>query len=53
LAVGPSIAGYIMQFVGFSLPFLLAGAIKGLYDVLLWVTFRNVKPPEEQNAETI
>ncbi len=48
LAVGPSIAGYIMQFVGFSLPFLLAGAIKGLYDVLLWVTFRNVKPPEER-----
>jgi len=26
----------------------LAGAIKGLYDVLLWVTFRNVKPPEER-----
>jgi MFS family permease len=48
LAVGPSIAGYIMQFVGLSLPFLLAGAIKGLYDVLLWVTFRKVKPPEEQ-----
>ena len=48
MAVGPSIAGYIMQFVGFSLPFLLAGAIKGLYDVLLWVTFRNVKPPEER-----
>ncbi len=48
LAVGPSIAGYIMQFVGLSLPFLLAGAIKGLYDVLLWVTFRRVKPPEEQ-----
>ncbi len=50
MAVGPSIAGYIMQFVGFSLPFLLAGAIKGLYDVLLWVTFRNVKPPEERTV---
>jgi MFS family permease len=50
LAVGPSIAGYIMQFVGLSLPFLLAGAIKGLYDVLLWVTFRNVKPPEEREV---
>jgi MFS family permease len=53
LAVGPSIAGYIMQFVGLSLPFLLAGTIKGLYDVLLWLTFRNVKPPEEQNGETV
>ena len=52
LAAGPSIAGYIMQFVGLSLPFLLAGAIKGLYDVLLWVTFRNVKPPEEQKVAT-
>ena len=25
----------------------LAGAIKAVYDVLLWVTFRDVKPPEE------
>ena len=52
LAVGPSIAGYVMQFVGFSLPFLLAGSIKALYDVLLWLTFRNVKPPEEQTPRS-
>jgi len=48
LAVGPSIAGYVMQFVGLSLPFLLAGAIKAVYDVLLWATFKDVKPPEER-----
>lgn len=48
LAFGPSIAGYIMQFVGLSLPLFLAGLIKGGYDVALWWTFKDLKPPEEE-----
>jgi MFS family permease len=47
LAIGPSIAGYLMQFIGLSTPFLVAGIIKAIYDVLLWVTFKDIKPPEE------
>ncbi len=30
-----------------AVPFVLAGVVKGVYDVLLWVAFRAVKPPEE------
>jgi MFS family permease len=49
LAIGPSIAAYIMQFVGISMPFLIAGVIKGVYDIALWYTFKDIKPPEEEN----
>lgn len=47
LAVGPSIAGYLMQFIGIGTPFLVAGVVKAVYDVLLWVAFKDIKPPEE------
>jgi hypothetical protein len=36
-----------MQFIGISTPFLVAGAVKATYDVLLWLTFKDIKPPEE------
>jgi hypothetical protein len=49
MAVGPSIAAYIMQFVGLNMPFLIAGVIKGAYDVALWFMFKDIKPPEEEN----
>ncbi|UCH58095.1 MAG: MFS transporter [Candidatus Bathyarchaeota archaeon] len=46
-ALGPSIAGFMMQFLGSSLPFLFAGGLKAAYDLALYFMFRNVKPPEE------
>jgi MFS family permease len=49
-ALGPSIAGAIMQFVGPSVPFLIAGGMKVAYDLGLYFMFRNVKPPEEEIA---
>ncbi len=34
--------------VGFlSFPFLISGSLKILYDILIFITFRNIKPPEE------
>jgi MFS family permease len=48
LAIGPGVAGYLMQFLSVSTPFLVAGIIKGIYDVLLWLTFKDIKPPEER-----
>jgi len=48
MAIGPSIATYIMQFVGLSMPFLIAGVIKSFYDIALWFTFKDIKPPEEE-----
>jgi MFS family permease len=50
LAIGPSIAGYLMQFIGLGTPFLVAGVIKAAYDVLLWITFKDIKPPEEEKV---
>lgn len=47
-AVSPTIASILMQFVGLSLPFLIAGVIKSIYDVALYWTFKDIKPPEER-----
>jgi MFS family permease len=47
-AISPSLAGLIMQFMGMSFPFLIAGGLKAAYDIALYFAFRNVKPPEEQ-----
>ena len=46
-AVSPTIASILMQFAGLSLPFLIAGVIKSIYDVALYWTFKNIRPPEE------
>jgi predicted MFS family arabinose efflux permease len=45
-SVTPLITGYV---IGFALaaPFLLAGVLKSIYDAGLYLTFRKVKPPEE------
>ncbi len=46
-AVAPAFTSVTFAVPALGLPFVLAGTIKGLYDVLLLVTFRTVKPPEE------
>jgi MFS family permease len=49
-AVSPTIASVLMQFVGFSLPFLVAGGIKSIYDIALYWIFKDIKPPEESSV---
>jgi predicted MFS family arabinose efflux permease len=46
-AISPPIAGYAFSVAALGLPFILAGGLKILYDVLIWRTFRSVRPPEE------
>ena len=47
-SISPSIAGYILQSVSFLVaPFLIGGLLKIVYDVLLYVNFKKIKPPEE------
>lgn len=46
-AITPLVAGTAMQVAGLGLPFLLGGGLKIVYDVLLFVMFRNLRPPEE------
>lgn len=41
-SVSPAFTGYIMQAVGMSVPFVLGGGLKIVYDLLLYATCRNV-----------
>ncbi len=46
-AVGPAIAGVVMQYVFLAGPLVIGGALKIAYDLLLYASFRTIKPPEE------
>jgi len=45
--VGSGVAGLLMQVATFSAPLIFGGSAKILYDVLLYRSFRQVKPAEE------
>ena len=47
-AAGPSLAGWGMQQVALATPLLAGGAVKIIYDLLLYFSFRRVRPPEER-----
>jgi MFS family permease len=46
-AVGSGAAGLLMQVLSFSAPLFVGGAAKVTYDLLLYKSFRQLKPPEE------
>lgn len=50
-AAAPSLAGFCMEHLALGSPLVLGGGIKIFYDVLLYVAFRRLKPPEERMAE--
>jgi len=45
--VGSGVAGLLMQMATFSAPLLFGGTAKIIYDLLLYRSFRQVKPAEE------
>jgi len=47
-AVGPLAAGALMQRVSLAAPLLVGAGVKIAYDLLLWASFRNLRPPEER-----
>ena len=47
-AIAPLFTGAILRSPSLGLPFLLAGGLKIVYDLWIFVGFRNVKPPEER-----
>jgi len=51
-AVGSGVAGVIMQLFTFSAPLLVGGGAKVAYDLLLYKSFRLIKPPEEKSVKT-
>jgi MFS family permease len=42
-SVSPTLTGWIMQGLSLSAPFILGGGLKIVYDLLLYVTIRNVR----------
>lgn len=46
-AIGPLLSGYLLGISTFGWPLLAAGGLKIVYDVLLLLMFRKVRPPEE------
>ncbi len=49
-ALAPSLAGQLLSLSTFGWPLLLAGVLKGVYDLLLLVLFRHHRPPEERGG---
>jgi MFS family permease len=47
-AISPLVAGALLSASTFGWHLILAGLAKALYDVLLYVQFRSIRPPEEQ-----
>jgi hypothetical protein len=48
-AISPSLTGVFLSVPGLlSVPFFLSGGLKIIYDLLLYRSFRQLKPPEEQ-----
>jgi predicted MFS family arabinose efflux permease len=47
-AAGAGVAGLLMQTLSFSAPLILGGGTKVGYDLLLYRSFRRLKPPEER-----
>ena len=46
-AMSPMLAGYLSALSSFGWPLIIGGALKVLYDVLLLVQFRRVRPDSE------
>jgi MFS family permease len=46
-AVAPSFAGLFMQGLSLATPIFVGAGMKIVYDVLLWLSLRRLKPPEE------
>jgi MFS family permease len=46
-AISPTLTGLAFSAAALGLPFFVAGGLKIVYDGLIYVTFRKVRPPEE------
>jgi MFS family permease len=46
-AAGSMVSGYLLSLSTFGWPLVIGGIIKSVYDILLLLRFRRVRPPEE------
>jgi MFS family permease len=52
-AVAPVVTGWAFSAAALGLPFFLAGALKVTYDLLIFVSFRELRPPEERRVSEV
>ena len=54
-ATSPVFSGLLLQgpLLVLGLPFILAGALKAAYDLILWSIFRHVRLPEEEDRSML
>ena len=50
-ALAPGVTGALLGMSLLAAPFVVSGALKIVYDLLLYRSFRSVKPPEETAHE--
>ena len=50
-ALGPALAGWMMGGLALAAPLLAGAGLKVTYDLLLFFSFRRLRPPEERRAE--
>lgn len=46
-ALSPMLAGYLFSLSTFGWPLIIGGSLKVIYDILLLIGFRRVRPPDE------
>ena len=52
-AVGPLIGGTVMQHVALAAPLFIGGSLKIVYDLVLYRSFRHLRPPEERPSAAV
>jgi MFS family permease len=50
-AISPSLTGILIHSLSLSAPFVIGGVLKIVYDIALFLNFRNIKPPEEEEQK--
>jgi MFS family permease len=50
-SISPLLSGYLLGLSTFGWPLLLAGVLKAVYDVLILVSFGQIRPPEEAGLD--
>ncbi|MCL6554890.1 MAG: MFS transporter [Burkholderiales bacterium] len=50
-AIGPFAAGVLMQGVALTMPLIVGAGLKIGYDLMLYRSFRDLKPPEERQGD--
>lgn len=50
-AISPSLTGVVIHSLSLSAPFIIGGALKIAYDIIIYINFKKIKPPEEKEKK--